>query len=438
MVVHRSGHEILLEVNCSLVDLPQGRAVLCIGRDVTERRRVEEERRRFEARTQHAQRLESLGVLAGGVAHDFSNLLMGILGNTGLALIKLPPDSDVRRLLDRIETTCLRASELTNQMLAYAGKARFVIQVVDPAALVREMAQLLASVLPKSLELRTEFDPDAPAVEGDPAQIRQVVMNLITNAGEAMGNVPGAVIVRVQSVCVDDRVLAAPNLVGDLVAGAHVLLEVTDAGCGMDAETQARMFDPFFTTKFLGRGLGMAAVLGIVRGHGGAIQVDSRPGQGTTIRVYFPAATGVALSPPAAHLIGGDAPVSGTVLVVDDDAGVRQVAEEALSAAGFTVLTAADGLEALVRFEQNAAGIALVVLDLSMPRMGGEDACDALRRIRPDVSILLSSGYGEEEVTQRMGGREVAGFIRKPYRPMTLVQQARALITGQRHPVGAD
>ena len=261
----------------------------CISVDSTGRRRSEEERLAFERRMQQTQKLESLGVLAGGIAHDFNNLLMGILGNADLALSKSPPESPVRAYIRNIDTAAQRAADLANQMLAYSGKGRFVVEPIDLSRLVEEMGHLLATVISKRAALRYRLAADLPPVEADATQLRQVVMNLITNASDALGDEEGVITVATGVVEIDPAGTAPRSSGAPLPPGTYVFIEVSDTGCGMDPATRARIFDPFFTTKQTGRGLGLAAVLGIVRGHRGALRVSSEPGQGTTFTVLFPA-----------------------------------------------------------------------------------------------------------------------------------------------------
>jgi signal transduction histidine kinase len=273
----------------SAVLLEQGR-VLAFCQDVTKRREAEDRRAHLEAQMQHSQKLESLGVLAGGIAHDFNNLLMGILGNAGLALMDVPAGSPARESLSGIETAVLRAKDLTSQMLAYSGRGRFVIEVVELPGVVEGMMHLLEVSISKNVVLRTDFSREAPPVEADVSQLRQIVMNLITNASEAIGERSGTIGIATGAIRCDRAFLQATYLDEELPEGVYTYLEVSDTGEGMDSSTVDRIFEPFFTTKFSGRGLGLAAVLGIVRGHRGAIRLQSEPGQGTTIRVLFPAA----------------------------------------------------------------------------------------------------------------------------------------------------
>ena len=404
--------------------------------DITEQRRAEEERRRLEARVRDAQKLESLGVLAGGIAHDFNNLLVGILGNAGLAHLEMPPDSPLRKYCDQIEKAALRARDLTNQLLAFAGKGKFQIGVANLSDLVRDTADLLRVSIPRRITLDLHLDPALPLILADATQIRQVVMNLLTNASEAVSDAGGTITLVTGSVHADRRYLAGAFVDENLSEGDYVFLEVSDTGCGMDAETQAKIFDPFFTTKFSGRGLGLAAVLGIVRGHRGAVRVYSEPGHGTTVKVLFPAADveGQGTHEPAAP-VEDAAPVpaegfrgSGTVLVIDDELSVRDVACAILERAGFDVLVAASGREGLERFRAGADRIVAVLLDRTMPDLAGEEVFAELRSIRPDVPVILSSGYNEQDATCRFVPAGLAGFVQKPYLPADLLLKVRAAL----------
>lgn len=429
----------------------RGRSIMhTTARDITERKRAEEERLRLEAQMRHAQKLESLGVLAGGIAHDFNNLLVGIMGNAGLAMMELPPESPARRSIQELEVAAQRAAELTNQMLAYSGKGKFVIETLILSTLIKEIAHLVESAISKKVQLVYYFDAGLPGIEGDATQLRQVVMNLITNAAEAMGNKEGVITVRTKVAQVDDKFLSEFYLADDLSAGRYVCFEVADSGSGMDAVTKAKIYDPFFTTKFTGRGLGLAAVLGIVRGHHGAIKVDSEVGRGTTFSVLLPCVA-VEESAPAElverskdgkkfsgsiqttanavePLAITDSTEAGLILVVDDEPSVRGVAERILHTAGFTVLTAADGREAADIFRRHSGEVALVLLDLTMPHMDGEETLRVLREIRSDTRVILSSGYTEQEAVNRFTDLGLAGFIQKPYQPQSLVGMIRGIL----------
>ena len=403
-----------------------------IGRDVSERRRVEEERRTLEAQVQHAQKLESLGVLAGGIAHDFNNLLMAILGNADLALQDLSNVSPARDNIEEIEKASRRAAGLCQQMLAYSGRGKFVIEDIDLSEAVEEIAHMLEVSTSKKAVMKYSFADSLPLVEADVTQMRQVIMNLITNASEAIGDKSGVISVKTDTMECDNSYLSESYLDDDLPAGLYTYIEVTDTGCGMDKETQAKLFDPFYTTKFAGRGLGLSAVLGIVRGHRGAIKVYSEPGKGTTFKVLFPSvgkASACEKTTPSAAL--DEWRGQGTILVADDEESVCAVGKRMLERQGFTVLTAADGREALEVFRQHDPEIVCVLLDLTMPHLDGEQVFRELRRIRKDVRVIVSSGYNEQEITQRFAGKGLAGFIQKPYQCASLIQTVRQVLEPQ-------
>jgi two-component system cell cycle sensor histidine kinase/response regulator CckA len=418
----RSDGEVFpMEISLAAGELGERQFVVAVARDISARKRAEEERRQLEARVQQAQKLESLGVLAGGIAHDFNNLLVGILGNADLALDQLSPVSPARPLLQDIELAAKRAADLTRQMLAYSGKGRFVIEPLDLNEVVAEMAHLLEVSISKKAILKYNYADNLPAVQADGTQIRQVIMNLITNASEALGGRSGVISVSTGAMECNRDYLRETYLDEDLPDGVYVYLEVTDTGCGMDEETRQKIFDPFYTTKFTGRGLGLAAVLGIMRGHQGALKVQSEPGRGTTFRILLPAlAEGRAERREQPALASGSRR-TGTILLVDDEETVRAVGRRFLERAGFNVLTGSDGPQALELFRRHADDIVCVVLDLTMPHMDGEEAFRELSAVRADVRVIMSSGYNEQEVAQRFAGAGLAGFIQKPYRGSELL-----------------
>jgi CheY-like chemotaxis protein len=384
----------------------------------------------------HSQKLESLGVLAGGVAHDFNNLLTGVLGSASLALELLPENEPVCQLIKHIERAGHHAADLTRQMLAYSGRGCFEVVAVNLPKLVQDMAELLKASISKKVALEFNLAKDPPLIEADATQLRQLVMNLVMNAAEAIGDTAGSVTVRTGVVDADRAVLAAVLHEEDATEGLYVFVEVADTGCGMDAEIQAKMFDPFFTTKFTGRGLGLAAVQGIVRGHRGALQVRSTPGQGTCFRVLFPASK----QPPVHHV--AEEPISatpyqtGTVLVVDDEDLVRSVSRQILERAGFKVLTADGGRAALEAFREHHEQIDAVLLDLTMPDLGGEEVYREMRGIRPTVPVVILSGYNEEHVTERFAGIGPVEFLAKPYQDADLSAKVGAAIAAHRANAG--
>jgi PAS domain S-box-containing protein len=388
-----------------------------IARDVTDRKRQEQHRRVLETKMQESQKLESLGVLAGGIAHDFNNLLMGVLGNANLARLELPPESPILECVEHIETAALRAAELTKQMLAYSGKGRFVVQHLDLSKVVQEMVHLLGTVVSKKALVQLSLAEGLPPVEADATQIRQVVMNLITNASDALGERAGVLSLTTGKQLADRTYLASTLFDDDLESGEYVYLEVSDNGVGMAPEMQAKIFDPFFTTKFTGRGLGLAAVLGIVRGHRGTIRLYSEPGRGTTFKILFPSAGEgqEAVKAEGDRHEAGPFP-GGMVLVVDDEHTVRRVATRMLTRLGLEVITVSNGREALEWLDATGRPPKVVILDMMMPEMGGEDAFREIRRRYPALPVILSSGYNEQDATSRFVGRGLAGFIGKPYR----------------------
>jgi PAS domain S-box-containing protein len=397
--------------------------LLSIVTDITAQRVAERERKRLDLQMQHSQKLESLGVLAGGIAHDFNNLLVAILGNAGVALMELPPRSVARETIEDIETAAQRAAELTRQMLAYSGRGRFVIERLDLSRVVEEMAHLLQASINKRAELSFQFAQSLPPIEADATQLRQIVMNLILNASDAIGDHAGTITVRTGTMHADPDYLSGAYMDVDLPEGEYVFLEVADSGEGMDDETLARIFDPFFTTKFTGRGLGLAAVLGIVRGHRGAISVNSTPGGGATFRVLLPPTDeGAGRSAVTASDIASGAAGGRTILVIDDDQSVRAVTLRMLERAVFSVLMAEDGRSGLDVYAAHPE-VALVLLDMTMPQMDGEETFREPRKIRPDATVLLTSGYNEQDATEHFIGAGLAGFIQKPYRPQELLQK---------------
>jgi CheY-like chemotaxis protein len=349
---------------------------------------------------------------------------MTILGNTELALMGLVPDSSLRGHIMEIEKAGRSASALANQMLAYSGKGRFVLESIDLNQLVDGMSHLLKVAVSGRAVLKRESASHLPAFEGDATQIRQVIVNLVTNASEAIGDRGGKIVISTGTMDCDrafldqvDEVLGA-SVQEPLPEGVYVYLRVRDTGCGMDAGTREKLFDPFFTTKFTGRGLGMAAVLGIVRGHGGAIEIQSKQGAGTSFRILFPASeahsapSGVAgVQEALAEKWRGEGPV----LIVDDEAAVCRVAKALVELLGFRVVTAGDGREALDVFRKHADEIVCVLLDLIMPHLDGEQTYRELRGVDPDVKVVLCSGYNEDKVTERFSGMGLAGFLQKPY-----------------------
>ena len=404
-------------------------AVCGIATDITGRKQEEEKRLLLERQLFESQKLESLGVLAGGIAHDFNNILTAILGNASLASLELPANHVVRPQLRQIELAARRAGDLCAQMLTYAGKAAFVTAPVNLTSLVHETAALLEVTLGKRtrLELRTE---SVPAVLGDATQLRQIVMNLVINATDAIGDRPdGLVTIRTftRELPVDFFAKAVQNPA--LNAGRYVGLEVRDNGNGMRPEVLARIFEPFFTTKFSGRGLGLAAVLGIIQSHSGALFVETTAGQGTTFRFFLPASNVEPGHPPSAAARTQPA-LRGTVLVVDDEEAVRSVAALSLRAAGVQALEANDGETALRIYREQKETIDMILLDLTMPGIGGDETLRQLRAISPQLPVVVMSGYSEGETMRRCASFGVAGYLPKPFEIADLLARIQPHLSG--------
>ena len=393
--------------------------VFAMFEDIAALRQAEEERLELERRLLHSQKLESLGILAGGVAHDFNNLLTAILGNLDLALFSVPEGSAARAGIGRAMAAGRRAAGLATRMLAYSGRGAFVLEPLDLNVLIEENAAIFMASAAKTATLSLQLHRGLPSTIADASQLQQIVMNLITNASEALGDRAGNIVLSTGVQVCDARYLRRSSLDAKPEPGRFVWLEVSDTGCGMNGETVQKIFDPFFTTKFAGRGLGMSAVLGIVRGHHGAIVVDSVPSAGTTIRVLFPVAAagdGATVTPAAEP--PAPAPVAaprGVVLVVDDEDLVRSTCCSLVEALGFQWVSASDGVEAIDVFKANQAAIRVVLLDLTMPRLDGLETFRELHRIRPEVPVILCSGFSEQELAERCAGEGIAGFIQKPY-----------------------
>ncbi|HUR55178.1 MAG TPA: MASE1 domain-containing protein [Gemmataceae bacterium] len=422
-----------------------------VGVDITERRRAEEERQAIERKMLEAQRLESLGVLAGGVAHGFNNLFAGILGHAELAVAGTPPGAQAQPHLDVILKGVKEASGLTRQLLAYSGKGKFLVRPVRFDQLVRRITPLLRVTIPKSVELDVT-SADVPPVAADESQLRQVIVNLVTNAGEAIGDGPGTITVTTASYEVRESDTPFHTMFEPVAPGRYAVLRVSDTGCGMDELTRARLFDPFFTTKFAGRGLGMPAVLGIVRAHRGGISVASKPGAGTVVTVYLPVCEPDARTAPEVtsehdtpptitvpvrtppqvehpqptrEVPERAAPAQRKVLVVDDEDSVRRVAQLMLEQLGYAVTTASDGVEAVEVFTREPDSIQAVLLDMTMPRMDGAEVLAAIREIEPRVPVVLCSGFTEDAIPTHLSSGGVTGFLQKPFTMLDLGRQIR-------------
>ena len=397
------------------------RGVLIVARDISARKAAEAERFMTEARVRETQKLESLGVLAGGIAHDFNNLLTGILGNASLAKLDLAAGTPPYNCVEDIEHASLRAAELCRQMLAYSGKGRFVVQLLDLSELITEAAPLLELSTTKKAKLRFFLNKHLPLIQADVNQLRQVVINLVSNAAESIGDKDGLIRITTGAMRATKEYLRQTQLAPDLPEGNYIFVEVSDNGTGMDLETLQRIFEPFFTTKFTGRGLGLSAVIGIVRGHNGAIKVESEPGKGASFLVLFPAAEQSAMVPPEEK---PSAPPARRILVVDDEDTVRSVLARMLRSFGYEAETAANGQEAVQLFHNGRDNFSTVLLDLTMPELDGAETFREINRIRPELPVILMSGYSEQDAVAKFGAQGLAGFLQKPFQPDAL----RALV----------
>ena len=409
---HKDGSTFPVEAIGTLVRVHEHQYLLGFFRDLRERKQAEQA-------LLAAQRAESLGLLAGGIAHDFNNLLTAIMGQASLVLDREAPGFRHRDNLERILDAAERAATLTRQMLAYSGRGKFTLQPVQLNRLIRDNLRILEAAAPKQVAFALDLDPTIPPVVGDLSQLQQVIMNLVINGVEAIGTAPGRVSVRTRAEHLGEAR-------GELAPGAYIAIEVADSGCGMDAQVRARMFEPFFTTKEKGHGLGLSAVQGIIRGHRGGLTVDSREGLGTTFRILLPAGDlELPLEPAPAVPAGTAAPR--TVLAIDDEAYMLDVIRDSLEAAGHRALLAASGEAGLELLQAQGKGLDLVLLDLSMPGLGGLETLRRIRAADPGIPVVLTSGFAEEEAVAQLGGMALAGFLQKPYRARTLVDLVESL-----------
>jgi signal transduction histidine kinase/CheY-like chemotaxis protein len=397
--------------------------------------RLQDERIKLERQMLQAQKLESLGVMAGGVAHDFNNLLQAILGNMELARMKLEADSVPLKFIENSISSAKRAALLTGLMLTYVGKGIITRKELDLNKLIQENADFLKLATLATVATELHLTPELPFILADEAHIQQLVMNLITNAAEAITGPAGTISITTGIEECDQTLLNASLLEEKAAAGRYVFLEVRDNGCGMDEETLRRLFDPFFTTKFTGRGLGMSAVLGIMKTHRGALFVESTLGSGTTFRALFPASASERLTPPPVvaaavpvQKVAAEKLLPGLALVVDDEKVVLKVCTKMVSLCGFQVITAGNGLDAVAKFREHADEITFVLMDLTMPRMDGITAMYEIFIIRPEARVILASGFNEDELSERISGNPPAGFIRKPYDMAALEAEIRRVM----------
>ena len=396
--------------------------------DITERKQAEEDKLALEQQFQQAQKLESLGVLAGGIAHDFNNILAIIMGYCSLTKMNY---ATAEKNIPEMENAVQRGAALCHQMLAYAGKAPFEKAQLDICMIVSEMSKMLQSTIAQNVVIKPALAADVPPVTGDASQIRQVVMNLIINAAEAIGDTQGEVRVSLSEKVLNKDGAEKDYLDKIIPYGSYACLEVADTGCGMSNETYNRIFEPFYTTKFTGRGLGMSAVLGIIKTHNGALQLTSKPGKGTTFKIYLPVQIKECSGEESPQqIVSVPWQGSGTILLVEDEADIRFIAGEMMNDLGFTVIRATNGKEGLELFQKNAADIKLVFTDIGMPVMDGYQLFNELKTLRPDLPIIISSGFGDSDVESRIASEDIAGLISKPYSFDSLSDELKRVVEG--------
>ena len=426
---HRDGEYRSLSDHLHVSYDASGEAVTLSGsvREVTQITHLEESMRILERKFQDSQKMAGLGLLASGIAHDFNNLMTVVLGNAELALLDCGGSDGGS--LDEIKRTTLRAAELANQMLVYTGKTTVVVDNVNLSSVVKEMGSLLDVSISKKVSIQYCLTEDLPPIRGDISQIRQVAMNLITNASEAIGDRPGVIAISIHGVELRPGELKNVFPPGHILEGSYVLLEVSDTGSGMNEETLQKIFDPLFTTKVTGRGLGLASLLNAVQRHNGAVEVKSEVGRGTVFRIYFPVEEEVADDAVA------DAPESdggwngyGTVLIADDEEAIREITTSLLGRIGFRVITAADGLETVDLYTDHSEEISVLLMDINMPRLNGLEAALRIRHINPKVPVLFMSGYPREQVMNRFGKQPHTDFIKKPFQSRELAVAIRGVM----------
>lgn len=418
----KDGSSIWVENLCSFIrDGNDNLQLLGVSRDITQRKADEKERDEVQKQVRSMQKMEGIGLLAGGIAHDFNNFLQGIVGNADIALTTLEDSHEGRENIEDLIARSEQAADLCRQLLAYAGKGKMKVEPVNLSTLVKEMADLLEVSISKKATLDLNLDPDLALVEVDATQIRQIVMNLIINASEAIVGNDGRIAITTTKQHCDRSYLDGYALDDEATAGMYVFLEVSDTGAGIDEATQTRIFDPFFTSKVTGHGLGLSAVLGIVRSHSGGIKVYSEVGIGTTFKIVLPATTKEAKAIEPVKTSHAPPPGEGIVLLADDEPTIRKMGRQALNARGYEVVTAADGKQALELYEEYGDRLLGVILDMTMPVMGGEEAYRRLRELNPDLPVIFSSGFNEQDTMNLFEGDGVSGFLQKPYRIADLV-----------------
>jgi PAS domain S-box-containing protein len=425
--VRASGEVFAVEVSRTLLEIEGHPHLMSVVRDVSEKRALEEQQAHLELQVLQAQKLESLGVLAGGIAHDFNNILMVVLGHSDMAMNALEPDHPARGSIVQIHNAAGQAAQLASQMLAYSGKGKFQVEPLNLNDLIRDIEGMLTASVAKKALLRFDLREDLPSVEADGTQLRQVIMNLVINASEALEGQSGTVSVVTGKRECDSEYFLDPWQTDPVPAGEYVFLEVRDSGCGISPEKLGRVFDPFYTTKFTGRGLGMSAVLGIARGHKGAIKIHSRVGQGTVFKFLLPA-SGHPVAEQVQKESTGMARQHGLVMVVEDEPTVLALSCRMLQDMGFTPIEAEDGLRAVEIYRRRGQDILLTLMDLTMPGLDGREATEAIRMIDPSAKVVVVSGYTQEDSAIVRAVPGLDGFLQKPFSAVDLQQAVHAIL----------
>ncbi|MGC8737406.1 MAG: PAS domain-containing hybrid sensor histidine kinase/response regulator [Candidatus Hydrogenedens sp.] len=384
--------------------------------DIREQKKLEQQRKQMQERMHQVQKIQSLETLAGGVAHDFNNILMAMIGSAELALHELPEISTAREYLNSIIIAGKKGSELAQQMLSYAGRRKLLTKRVNLNKMIEEMLQIIKSSISKKVVLKLDLAEQIPMVEGDATQLSQVIMNLVINSNEAIGNRSGMIIVRTSASFCDSKYLDTLFLPGELKEGLYVVVEVVDTGCGMDEETRKRIFEPFYSTKFTGRGLGLVSVLGTIKSHHGGIKVYSEKGRGTAFKIFLPAIEWMEEKETIFTEEAKEFRYEGKLLLAEDEDTVRAITQRMLEYLGFEVLSAIDGKEAIQLFKKHKEDIKCVFLDLTMPHADGVEACMEMKKMREEIPVILTSGYPHEQIINKVKIDLFSGYIQKPYR----------------------
>ena len=425
--LRKDGNEFPIQVTAQDINYFGKTAQMYFLQDITDKKRAEEQNQIMMKKLMNTQKLESLGILAGGIAHDFNNLLVGIMGFATLALSKIDSDSPIYDYLTYIEKSSKLASDLTRQMLNYSGKGQFTKETLLIKDLMDENKELFKTAVSKSHELIFEIDDNLPLIEVDETQIRQVILNLLVNASESIDHPNGKITFTISKMVIENDTILT-HYPFNLDPGLYLELKVKDNGRGIPKDIQEKIFDPFFSTKMTGRGLGLAVVQGIVRGHKGAINVEGQDGVGTTFKIYLPVKEGLRLESTISKEIFKKETKSGTILICDDEEIVLDVTSKILTDIGYKVILARDGLEAINLFRNNQDKVNLVLLDLTMPKFNGEEVYYRIREVNPKMSFIISSGYSEKEVMVKFGGSDLCGFLQKPYSYEELVKMVGKFI----------